>query len=548
RAKREKVYAKRAQAGLDALLAGNLPTSKQAGALAFEGGEFVEQGLFDIGHAVKSGSPTAGMGPTIGGDSLGSYPGDILGGFVEFGGAGVGAALEFPVTATTDLTEPGLGTRTDQTPTEQAGGFGNLLATGGGRFAESAVKHPGETAVIIAGPALFSGLRGVEVGRANIGKTTPYRPTAELFNVGESQGVSVGLKRYAGKIEETRPIVSAGRGVAGRSPFELGTPDVPLETTFANGRVPSELSALETNILARSLRNAGSEAEATRLTALRDTITQTQQSPLQPEEITPAIGKVLEEHGITAEAAPAVTDLLKSEEAKIIGSITQPVSAEQVGEPGLNRIPRDLDVHDVASKELFSQRATETINRIAGEKVVRLEEGTPTSIKSGEKLFDIKEAGAESGGESGGSSGVEFGIRHEPDVFTKEGVRTTTLSHQTTRKGIGSIERITPEPRTMGGFDVGRIGPEHAGRIKDIPDFYIGEKANIKALRLLGKESAASKAETSLDQFTESFGSDMSNYVTREYAAAKGEPQPVELFDFGKQSGGVSPSPSPAAA
>ncbi|MGK7295311.1 MAG: hypothetical protein ACNS61_05675, partial [Candidatus Wenzhouxiangella sp. M2_3B_020] len=46
RAKREKVYAKRAQAGLDALLAGNLPTSKQAGALAFEGGEFVEQGLF----------------------------------------------------------------------------------------------------------------------------------------------------------------------------------------------------------------------------------------------------------------------------------------------------------------------------------------------------------------------------------------------------------------------------------------------------------------------------------------------------------------------
>lgn len=427
------------------------------------------------------------------------------------------------------------------TPTKAGGGAPGLFGRAGARTAQHFAENPIEAAAVFLPIAGKSG-RAFEAGAAGAGATTPWRPTVQRFELGEAGGISVGATRFRGKVQETQPVLTAGRGFEGRTPFETGTPEVPLGRVFG-GRdvIPSELSAAETSSLARAFREAGRESEATRIEALRETQARTQQSQLQPENLEPVVGEVLEQHGISGDTAPDVLRLFNKEGAKLYGSVTQRAAAESVSEPGLSRTPRDIDVGNVADADVFGRRATELINEAAGEKVVRLEEGTPTSVETGGKLFDIHEAEAPPGSGSllRPPADLEFGILGEPDIFSSEGVRTTTLSHQTGRKGISSIDTITREPREMAGFDVGMMGPQHAGRLKDIPDFFLGERANIEALRTAGRTKTAAAAERSLNQFVEAFGEDMAAWARREHQSAlEGAGLFTELADFG-----ASPSP-----
>lgn len=452
---------------------------------------------------------------------------------------------------------PGLGEPVGEggvTPGQLSGSFVETSGRGFKRTGEHALANPVETTVLFAAPAAKGAKgfgTGVRAGTGPIGRAAGRvpAPSVSRLKVGDLDAVTLETTTTRGKVVESQPRITVGKGVEGR--VETGTPRVSLETLGgAEGRISPELSAAETRVLAESLARADSPLEATKVEAFREVQARTQRSPLKPGEVEPFVGDVLEAQGVPRSAARDIVDVMSAEGAKLYGSLAQEAAARSIGEPGIGRTPRDIDVGEVSSKPEFAQRVTEAINQRAGEEVVTIEGGTPTSRATGEKLFDIHEAGAES--PSSGSLRAArdpFAVRAEPSVRTSEGIETTTLSQQTAQKGAGAMETITVEPGTVGPIS-GRIRPTHAGRVKDIPDFFVGEKANIEALRLAGRTREAAEAEASLTRFIESFGEEVATRARSELELARAGERSAprtELFDFA-DAGAESPSPFAASA
>jgi len=181
-------------------------------------------------------------------------------------------------------------------------------------------------------------------------------------------------------------------------------------------------------------------------------------------------------------------------------------------------------------------------------------DGTDVTAPSGEKLFDILEAGQfdpEQRGRFGSGTGQEgdtiaFGLREEDPVFTDEGVETTTLSDQTARKLQGALKETGATEREVGGVS-GAVTPRNAGRVKDIPDFFIGERANIAKLELQGDDARAARAREELDRFLDAFDDDIEQRARREFRQAADDG--IETtFTAKADDGADAPTDAPASS
>lgn len=84
------------------------------------------------------------------------------------------------------------------------------------------------------------------------------------------------------------------------------------------------------------------------------------------------------------------------------------------------------------------------------------------------------------------------------------------------------------------GSVTGRIVPKHKGRIKDILDFYTGEKLSIERLRAQGKTKSATKADTHLERWLNTWGEELAATI-RQISKEQIETGVVTefAFDFG---------------
>jgi len=511
-----------------------------AAATLFGFGQDVEKAGVQTGEAFSDAIPSAEIGPEVGQETIGEAPSNLVGGGIQFAGMGIGAAFQAPASVADDIDTQTSG---EQTPLEIEGGNTDVAVNVGESQVEAAAQYPFSTTAGFALPGSRVG-RSFERGLGDAGVTTPRRPTVQRVSLGDARGATFGLTRQRGRVTETQPLFTAARGTEGRSPFETGTPEVSLDTaTGDSGVINPEMSAAEADILANTFRRAGRPDEATKIESFRNVQAETQFSGLEPDSAEPVVGDVLESQGIPREGAGELTDLLASEDAQLYGSIVQRASAQRIGEPGVSRTPRDIDVGGLESSDLFARRAERRLNEAAGEDVVTREGDSVRSAETGEELFDLHEIGEMDGDGSTSIFGREtnrFGVAEDPTVRTTEGVETTTLPEQTRRKGMGATEVITEEPADVGPITDANIRPVYEGRVKDIPDFFVGERANIEALRRRGDTESAARAQSELESFVDAFGDEIGQRSRSEFEAARaGEREaPVEqIADFADDGG-----------
>jgi len=333
----------------------------------------------------------------------------------------------------------------------------------------------------------------------------------------------------------TRPII--------RPTITVGTPKINIETALGGERFTPR-TPLETRIVQKALGGQ----EAARIDYARNVRKVTQASGLTLKQATPIVQEVVKQHNIPKPKAvsQAIVTRLRTEGAQLYGSVVQRGIGEEVGKPGLSRIPRDFDIQ-VTSAEAFQKQIVADINRVTGRSVVAPEgRGGVIVRKTGEKLFDIHDAESALAdmerefSKRTPSEYIAFGIKGEKPVPTQEGIPAITLSEQATRKLAGSMQlRPTVETLQVPGSTLtlkGRLLPEHPGRIKDIADTYFAEKLAVDVMK--GRKNPitvarATVAEDYLNKYLETWGRRVAASVRIEYAKelARGS-RPVKLLDF----------------
>ena len=219
---------------------------------------------------------------------------------------------------------------------------------------------------------------------------------------------------------------------------------------------------------------------------------------------------------------------MKSHKGTLFGSIIQ----RAAGERGLTRIPRDFDV-EVKNPTKFAEDVAAKINKAEGKQVVTAKDGTVTVRATGKKLFDIHAPDESPNISYLGHEEIAWGL-HPEKLVKSEGLKMRSYSEQISRKLEGSM--IVGQKRTLKsplGSVTGRIVPKHEGRIKDILDFYTGEKLSIEQLRARGKVKSATKAEAHLEKWLNTWGKDIATTIRETSKAQIKTGVPTEFtFDF----------------
>jgi hypothetical protein len=291
------------------------------------------------------------------------------------------------------------------------------------------------------------------------------------------------------------------------------------------------------------------------------------------EQASTAIGEVVKARKFPnpAEVTEAILQTSLDYGAKLYGSAGQKAVGIEKGVTTLLRSPNDIDVmipgeagqpgklslmeglkrKVIPSKETslttmgdsYAQDVTNAINKAAGKKVVHVKDGTVEMSDGSGKLFDIhnenptiNELLKQEVSPFRSPSGY-FGLGMKPQkyVSTVEGLEVMPYAEQVGRKASGAME-VTAEPRTVaskeyeGGpkiFSVtGKIAPRFEGRMKDIGDYYIGEKGNIELMSRSSNpltRAKAAKADKYLEQWLDLWGEDASTKIRQNYAGGKFE-------------------------
>ena len=245
---------------------------------------------------------------------------------------------------------------------------------------------------------------------------------------------------------------------------------------------------------------------------------------VKPRELSDVIRDVVEkEHNLPAGTGDVVIKELKRAKARVYGSVMQEAVGRQIGVKALPRTPRDIDVQ-VRNPAEFARRVVEAINKKAGREVVKVEGETVVVKATGEKLFDIHpigfgEVSAEGGILAREGGYLAYGFKTGKLIKTKEGIWTTTLSEQALRKLSGAVE-LRAKPVEFGEVR-GYIAPAHAGRVKDIFDYFFAGKATVERLRMLGKARKAAELEFRLNKWIESWGKDIAEKARKMWEEAQ---------------------------
>jgi hypothetical protein len=159
----------------------------------------------------------------------------------------------------------------------------------------------------------------------------------------------------------------------------------------------------------------------------------------------------------------------------------------------------------------FKQKIVDRINKRANKDVVEIKNDAITVKETGSKLFDVL-GGPEEVSTISKGVGEEFlglGLRFEKKTTTLEGVKTTTFSEQASAKLVGGLGVLRPEvtlTKTPTARLTGLFGPEKAGRLKDVGDFFLAETLGVELLKARGLGRKAKIAEKELFKFEAAFG------------------------------------------
>ncbi|UYL64911.1 MAG: hypothetical protein EJNHJLOP_00022 [Methanophagales virus PBV082] len=392
-----------------------------------------------------------------------------------------------------------------------------------GEMVEYAKKRPfevgAETATSILAPYAY--------------KKLPVRPTVSVaeFPKGRIASFGIEIKKLHGEAT-FKPLVSVGKPkivkpISLRKPKIRGeilskeayTPQTPLERVIAleymRRKAPFEIGKIEWGIRSQQIIK-GVKAK--------------------PRELGDVIRDVVEkEHKLPEGVSDVVIKELKKAKARVYGSVMQEAIGRQFGVKALPRTPRDIDVQ-VRNPAEFAKRVAEAINKKAGREVVKVEGESVIVRATGEKLFDIHPIGFGEVSVEGGILAREggylaYGFKTGKLIKTKEKIWTTTLSEQALRKFSGAVE-LRAKPVEFGEVR-GFIAPAHAGRVKDIFDYFFAGKATAERLRMLGKYRRASELEFRLNRWIESWGKDIAERARKMWEEAQKQGRVrVELGTF----------------
>ena len=320
---------------------------------------------------------------------------------------------------------------------------------------------------------------------------------------GAFKPISLGMPKWRGEVLSVEAYTP-------QTPFERG---IALE--YMRRKAPFELGKIEWGIKSQQI-----------IKGVR----------AKPRELGDVIRDVVEkEHKLPAGAGDVVIKELKKAKARVYGSVMQEALGRQFGVKTLPRTPRDIDVQ-VRNPAVFARRVAEAINKKAGREVVKVEGESVIVKSSGEKLFDIHPIGFGETSLEGGILAREggylaYGFKTGKLIKTKEKIWTTTLSEQALRKFSGAVE-LRAKPVKFGEVR-GYIAPAHAGRVKDIFDYFFAGKATAERLRMLGKVRKASELEFRLNRWIESWSKDIAEKARKMWEEAQKQGRvKVELGAF----------------
>ncbi|RLE44321.1 hypothetical protein DRJ16_02435, partial [Candidatus Woesearchaeota archaeon] len=307
---------------------------------------------------------------------------------------------------------------------------------------------------------------------------------------GAFKPISLGMPKWRGEVLSMEAYTP-------QTPFERG---IALE--YMQRKAPFELGKIEWGIKSQQI-----------IKGVR----------AKPRELGDVIRDVVEkEHDLPAGTGDVVIKELKRAKARVYGSVMQEAIGRQFGVKALPRTPRDIDVQ-VRNPAEFAKRVAEAINKKAGREVVKMEGESVIVKATGEKLFDIHPIGFGEVSAEGGIFAREgylaYGFKTGKLIKTKEKIWTTTLSEQALRKLSGAVE-LRAKPVKFGEVR-GYIAPAHAGRVKDIFDYFFAGKATAERLRMLGKARKAAELEFRLNRWIESWGKDIAEKARKMWEEAQ---------------------------
>jgi hypothetical protein len=364
------------------------------------------------------------------------------------------------------------------------------------------------------------------------------------------------LKLTAGVPEVPKEYFEFGEGKT----FAAQTP---LETSIVKRLAPTETPKINLGYGVQEITSGSGMRLQNAATAINEVV-RANKFP-NPGKVTEAILQTEIDYGV-----------------KMYGSSIQRGAGTETGITTLTRAPNDIDVYvpEAGGKPMgpsFASDVTAAINRAAGRTVVELDPTGTVSLKNGNKLFDIHNENPTElellaqGSNPNKPGSLYYGIGMKPEKFleTTEGIGVMTYSEQVGRKLSGTSE-FTPTPRSLvskvyeGGpeeFTVsGQIAPRFEGRMKDIPDFYTGQKGSIGLMeRSLNPVTRyrAQQANTMLEQWLNQWGEGTAKNVRENYEFARisgTQKYAIDLSRVGKyeiesspasafvKSAGISPS------
>lgn len=163
---------------------GDVPAAAAGG--LFEAGQGIERFSTTVGGAISEGGGVD-AGPTVGEESVGEVPANLVGGSVSFLGMGVGAGLQLPASFAYDVNTAQEG---GETPTAVQGGAGETVETFGETQVEMAQDYPVSTGLGFVSPgaqAVPAGVRGFRATRGTGGRRVALEDiTTERGTSGET--------------------------------------------------------------------------------------------------------------------------------------------------------------------------------------------------------------------------------------------------------------------------------------------------------------------------------------------------------------------------
>jgi hypothetical protein len=403
--------------------------------------------------------------------------------------------------------------------------------------------------------------------KLSIGKATIVPSSGE--GLPTSEYTTLGISKTSGSMGQIERVSTIFGGIKsspekGTSLF-IGSPKVVAEdfsfVPDAYGNIPTfaAKTPLETHMV-----SSLSGVESPKIELGLDVRAITSGSKLELHEVTPAVRDVVDTYKIpnSNKVANNIVNVLKDYKARLYGSSVQRGVGVETGIPSLGRPANDLDIMlpSGSKGELqsvnFANEVTESINHAAGKKVATVDiNGNLATVKIGNsKLFDIHNENPSpeeliaQGANIFSPVSTEYtglGMKIEPSVMTTEGVPVISYSEQVGRKLVGTVE-YTPEIRSVigkeyAGSDIipseisGKLAPRFEGRVKDIADYYYGERANIETLKKSGSAATRNKAtvaETKLESWLNTWGKETAKNVRSSYESQISGGEPISI-NFG---------------